>query len=1058
MKKILTVILIIASCNTILGNSASKEDVLFNILKQELNYYYSHLSQDSIPVSFLSFNALDEKTVTITSDMGYSTVDDNNKRQFFPTITYKGYNKADSFVPLNKWFPCSKDLPLNNDTIVIKDVIWNYLRTIYDETFSSKRMKCAYEDNYPSVKAEVYYESPLPDSNLDKEKWKAFLNRLSTVRKDGIPATCKAILNTQIQRQYIVNSEGTAIAQNHTYYWVTLYACVKDKNETDWPLYEQYFAFNESELPDENTLHQAMSNLIDRANALSKAPMAEAYSGPVLFSGEASGVLFHEVLGHRLERENSEFKPMIGKSVLPSDLSVTSNPTLKYINGIAMDGHYLYDDDGTKAQNVECIKDGIMKDFLHNSSDNKGDAPSNGHGRAEFGKMTMPRQSNLLVDTSHPYTEEQLREMFIQDLKKNNKEYGYYVHTVSNGRTTNGFDDMASSFNVFPIETYRVYADGRPDSLVRGVSFIGTPLAVFSNIKAAGGKTGVFNGMCSARSGWVPVASSSPMLYVSQIETQCVQTRNQKNTILSQPNFIPKKQLDGLDTDSVIFRAMADEMKRCMDSLEAEDGTKPYFIDYVIYRFAEDKIEPTRGGRGYGEVKGIKYKGKVSLVIGDKMRVKRNWGVELEDLPDEVSYNHIRRELWLASESAFMSLLGRSDNGATRAQEFLADSIPEWPQLPAKVIIEKSAFDNYESDLEMLKARSDTLTAELRKYPELFETRTNCDLEYADAYRLTSDGLRSRTSMKDITLGVNAKYLASNGRIFDGGCYDRVFDESDLLPTDSLITRLGKAVYKMKHRKEPPVTKITDYVGPVLCEEYGVEKELYFDVDGETNIAHYIHSKLNYGDRTYKKTYQRLGERVVNKNISVWQLGNDSVYNGRHFRNCHKYDADGIQPATVELIRDGVLINQLAGREPTPIARKSTGNEKLQWPSTRFITTEYGNALLRISFRKTVSRKSLVRKLIKFARKQNLKFAYIMDGINAVRVNTRTGEKEIVKSYCYTDHSRLRLLGDMWASKENAVDYEGSVIYPKSVLFPLVEMTIKPRMPATAGRFANLRH
>lgn len=1060
MKKIIIMTLLALFASNVIANKALDEDVLYNVLRQEVNYYYSRLSQDSVPVSFLAFNALDEKHLNITSDMGYSSVEEDNKRTFFPAITFKGYKREESFIPFSKWYSCSRELPLDNDTTVIKNVIWNYLRTIYNEAISGKKRKDVIEDNCPSIRPEVYYESPLSGYELDKEKWKAMLNRLSERKVDGIPATCKAILIAERQRQYVVDSDGTAIAQNHTYYWVTLFASVRDDNGTECPLYEQYFAYNESELPDENTLHQAMSRLVERANALSKAPQAEAYSGPVLFSGEAGGLLFHEVLGHRLERENSEFKSMMGKNVLPSELSVMCNPLAKDADGMPVCGYYQYDDEGTKAQKVECIKEGIMMDFLHSKPQQENGAPSNGHGRAEFGNLAMPRQSNLFVETNHPYTEQQLREMFIQDLKQYNKEYGYYVHTVSNGKTTNGFDDdRASSFNVYPIETYRIYADGRPDQLVRGVSFIGTPLSAFSNIKAAGGNVGVFNGACGARSGWVPVSAVSPMLYVSQMETQCLQeSRSRRRTILSAPEFVSKEELRGLDTDSIIFRAMEDEMKRCMDSLKAEDGTKPYFIDYVIYRFAEDKIEPTRGGRGYGEVKGIKYKGKVSLVIGDKMRVKRNWGVELEDLPDEVSYNHIRRELWLASESAFMSLLGRSDNGATRAQEFLADSIPEWPQLPAKVIIEKSAFDNYESDLEMLKARSDTLTAELRKYPELFETRTNCDLEYADAYRLTSDGLRSRTSMKDITLGVNAKYLASNGRIFDGGCYDRVFDESDLLPTDSLITRLGKAVYKMKHRKEPPVTKITDYVGPVLCEEYGVEKELYFDVDGETNIAHYIHSKLNYGDRTYKKTYQRLGERVVNKNISVWQLGNDSVYNGRHFRNCHKYDADGIQPATVELIRDGVLINQLAGREPTPIARKSTGNEKLQWPSTRFITTEYGNALLRISFRKTVSRKSLVRKLIKFARKQNLKFAYIMDGINAVRVNTRTGEKEIVKSYCYTDHSRLRLLGDMWASKENAVDYEGSVIYPKSVLFPLVEMTIKPRMPATAGRFANLRH
>ena len=509
-----------------------------------------------------------------------------------------------------------------------------------------------------------------------------------------------------------------------------------------------------------------------------------------------------------------------------------------------------------------------------------------------------------------------------------------------------------------------------------------------------------------------------------------------------------------MDTDSIIFRAMEDEMKRCMDSLKAEDGTKPYFMDYVIYRYVDDRIESPRGDK----VNGIKYKGKVSLIIGDKMRVKRDWGVDIEELPDEVSYNHIRRELWLASEASFMSVLGRSDNGLTRAKEFLADSIPEWPRLPAKVIIEKSALDNYESDLEMLKARSDTLAAELKKYPDLFEAKTSCDLEYADAYRLTSDGLHSRTSMKDIFLRSNAKYLSPNGKIFDGGCGDWVFDVSDLLPIDSLVTRLEQSIYRMKHHKVPSVMKETDYVGPVLYEDNSAENELYRNVDFETNIAHYIHSKLDYKDRTYSKTYQRLGERVVNKKISVWQLGEASVYNGRHFRNCHKYDADGIRPAMVELIRDGVLVNQLAGREPTPIARESTGCEKLMGPDSRCMTTEYENGLLNISFRKTMSRKRLLGKLIKLARKQNLKYAYIVKYDNVVRVNVKTGEQEEVRLRSYTKPSRLRLLGDIWASKENSVDYDESIIYPKSVLFPLVEMTIDPKHEERCGRFAELKH
>ena len=1059
MKKVIIIILLAMFGTTAFANNESDEDVLYNVLKHEVKYYYSHLSQDSIPISFLSFNALDEKHLNITSDMGYSTIEEENTRRFFPTITFKGYKSKDSFIPFSKWYSCSRDLPIDNDTTVIKDVIWNYLRAIYNETVSGKKKKDAIEDNGPVVKPEVYYESPLPESDWDKEKWKAMLNRLSENKKDGIPATCKAILIAEKQRQYLVNSEGTAIAQNHAYYWVTLYASVKDENGTECPLYEQYFAYKESELPDENTLHQAMDRLVERADALSKAPMEDAYSGPVLFSGEAGGVLFHEVLGHRLEREDSEFKPMMGKRVLPSEFSVMCNPLAKDAAGMPVSGYYLYDDEGTRAQKVECIKDGIMMDFLHSKPEQEDDAPGNGHGRAEFGNMAMPRQSNLFVETSHPYTEEQLREMFIQDLKQSNKEYGYYVHTVSNGRTTSSVDDdRTSSFNVFPIETYRVYADGRPDQLVRGISFIGTPLAAFSNIKAAGGKFGVFNGSCGARSGRVPVAAVSPMLYVSQMETQSRQEgRGRRRTILSPPEFVQKEELHGMTTDSIIFRAMADEMKRCMDSLKAEDGTKPYFMDYVIYRSVDNGIEPTRGGHGYGAVNGISLKGKVALIVGDKMRIRRDWNVEIEDLPDEVSYNHIRRELWLASEAIFRSLSRRSDNGATRAREFLADSIPEWPQLPAKVIIEESALDNYEKDLEMLKARMDTLVTVLKRYPELFETKVHCDLEYADAYRLTSDGLRSRTPIKKIDLTVRAKYLSPNGKAYGGYWGDTCYDVDELLPIDSMIARTEKMDYRMKHQKEPPITKTMDYVGPVLYEGNSAKDELYRKIDSETNLFHYIHSKLDFSNRTYKKTYQRFCERVVNKNISVWQLGNDSVYNGRRFRNYHKYDADGIQPATLELIRDGVLVNQLAGRIPTPIARKSTGNEKLVGLNYRYITTEYSNGPLRISFNKTMSRKGLIKKLIKLARKQELKYAYIVDGYNTVRINAKTGKQENVRLKCYTIPSRLRLLGDMWASKENSVDYDESIIYPKSVLFPLAEMTIEPSMQENFGRFAKLK-
>ena len=77
-----------------------------------------------------------------------------------------------------------------------------------------------------------------------------------------------------------------------------------------------------------------------------------------------------------------------------------------------------------------------------------------------------------------------------------------------------------NSFNVTPLEVYRVFVDGRPDELVRGVDLIGTPLSMFSNIKAGGDTPSTFTGECGAESGWVPVTASSPMIFCTKIETQ----------------------------------------------------------------------------------------------------------------------------------------------------------------------------------------------------------------------------------------------------------------------------------------------------------------------------------------------------------------------------------------------------------------------------------------------------------------------------------------------------------------------------------------------------------
>ena len=109
--------------------------------------------------------------------------------------------------------------------------------------------------------------------------------------------------------------------------------------------------------------------------------------------------------------------------------------------------------------------------------------------------------------------------MLREELQKEGKPYGLYFSRVTGGYTTTGRRGL-QAFTVIPLIVYRVYADGRPDELVRGVDIVGTPLQSFEKIVATGDRQEVFNGICGAESGSVPVSAVAPALLISGIEVQ----------------------------------------------------------------------------------------------------------------------------------------------------------------------------------------------------------------------------------------------------------------------------------------------------------------------------------------------------------------------------------------------------------------------------------------------------------------------------------------------------------------------------------------------------------
>jgi hypothetical protein len=90
---------------------------------------------------------------------------------------------------------------------------------------------------------------------------------------------------------------------------------------------------------------------------------------------------------------------------------------------------------------------------------------------------------------------------------------------------------------VLPVIVYKVYPDGRPDELVRGVDIVGTPLAALTRIIATGDKEHVFNGVCGAESGSVPVSAVAPSMLFSEMEVQKRAHGHDRPPILAPPGL-----------------------------------------------------------------------------------------------------------------------------------------------------------------------------------------------------------------------------------------------------------------------------------------------------------------------------------------------------------------------------------------------------------------------------------------------------------------------------------------------------------------------------------------
>ena len=537
-------------------DTQAKRSPLLAAMQAELERSKKTFGAQDPPAYYIGYTITDSLRVNVSGSNGALLNSDENRNRWLEVFVRTGKYDLDNTHKVGDRRPegggPGTAAPIDDDESVLRRAIWletdKQYRSAAEELIKIKTSKEVKVDSAEGSAPDFSHEEPhtyigaQASITVDRKPWEEKVRAYTAIFRDSTDIINSIVTFTaQAQNVYQVTSEGTQLQFGQIRYRLELFIQGKAPDGMDIDRFYNFDWVNPSDAPDEKAVAAAQASMRKELEGLVKAPINDPSVGPALLTGRAAAVFFHEVFGHRAEghrqkdvAEGQTFAKKVGEPILPDFLSIVDDTTMKKLGSQDLLGYFQFDDEGVPAQRVNLVDHGVLKNFEMSRSPLVGFPRSNGHGRRQLGAEPVSRQGNLIVQSSKTVTNAQLRAKLIELIKAQGKPYGLLIDDIAGGFTFTG-RGQPQAFQVLPLVVYKVFPDGRPDELVRGVDIVGTPLAALTKIVATGDTPEVFNGYCGAESGSVPVAAASPAILTSELEVQKKDTRTDRPPILPPP-------------------------------------------------------------------------------------------------------------------------------------------------------------------------------------------------------------------------------------------------------------------------------------------------------------------------------------------------------------------------------------------------------------------------------------------------------------------------------------------------------------------------------------------
>jgi predicted Zn-dependent protease len=479
---------------------------------------------------FIEYTVEDVRSYSISATLG-AVLATNTSRNRVPRIRVRvgDYSFDNSNYVLSDAGSTGGELPIDDDYSVLRRTFW----LLTDRAFKSAvevitRKQAAMKNTTQQEALADFWKAPpvqkiepIRPPSVSVADWSKRLRSISTVFS-SYPEVLSSGVTFQATDAtfYLANSEGSTLRLPDTISIFEVRATGQAPDGMNVRDSATLPVLDEKALPPEAELRKRAEQVAQNVKALIAAPVAESYSGPVLFEGVAGAQIFAEVLGPQLTLPRrpigepgrstpfipSEFETRVDYRVLPEFMDVVDDPTQKAWNGVPLIGFYQLDYEAVAPTAVPVIEKGRIKRFLLTRQPVRGQQGTNGHARmpGSYG-ANAAAITNLFVKSSETVKKDELKARLIKLVQDRQRPYGIIVRKMD-FPTTAPQDELRRSFMAAsqsgggarpvsaPLQVFRVYPNGK-EELVRGLRFRGLGVRSLRDILAVSDESFVFHYM-----------------------------------------------------------------------------------------------------------------------------------------------------------------------------------------------------------------------------------------------------------------------------------------------------------------------------------------------------------------------------------------------------------------------------------------------------------------------------------------------------------------------------------------------------------------------------------